>query len=479
MYSMKRLISLFILSAFLTLSITETYAQDSTGMAPVTDTMARVRIGSIRIAGNQKTKDYIILREMRVKTGDSIPAGRIYEILEQSRQLIYNTNLFSEVQVIPVLGDGSNINLFVYLKERWYIWPAPQFKLVDRNLNEWVNRYNANLNRVTYGIKFAHYNFSGRADQLRIYLLNGFSRTVAASYTAPYSNARLTEGFSIFASLSQTREVQYKTSQDNQLLRFNNNDFSRNEYMLRASYQLRRGYYRKHLFTAGFWYHSVADSIRTAKYNPLYLNNGRSTLGFPFFGYTFQYVKVNNINYPLKGITYNASILKRGIGFTGGVNHLRLEGHFNIHEPYGRNWYGAYQFLGVIKAPFRTAYINQRAMGYEEFYLRGLENYVVDGFAAAIAKYTLSKKLISFNIPLPWKFKAIPSIPFTFFAKTYADAGWSGITRELDTKLNNRLLYTGGIGIDMLTLYDICLKIEYSFNQLGEKGLFLHAKTNL
>ena len=148
---------------------------------------------------------------MRVKTGDSIPAGRIYEIpgTIQATDLQYQP-FFSEVQVIPVLGDGSNINLFVYLKEMVYL-ARSQFKLVDRNLNEWVNRYNANLNRVTYGIKFAHYNFSGRADQLRIYLLNGFSRTVAASYTAPYSNARLTEGFSILPAC--LKQGKYNTKQ--------------------------------------------------------------------------------------------------------------------------------------------------------------------------------------------------------------------------------------------------------------------------
>ena len=59
MYSMKRLISLFILSAFLTISITETYAQDSTGMAPVIDTMARVRIGSI--PGSRATRKQKII----------------------------------------------------------------------------------------------------------------------------------------------------------------------------------------------------------------------------------------------------------------------------------------------------------------------------------------------------------------------------------------------------------------------------------
>ena len=35
---------------------------------------------------------------------DSIPAGRIYEILEQSRQLIYNTNLFFRSTGDPRIG---------------------------------------------------------------------------------------------------------------------------------------------------------------------------------------------------------------------------------------------------------------------------------------------------------------------------------------------------------------------------------------
>ena len=42
------------------------------------------------------------------------------------------------------------------------------------------------------------------------------------------------------------------------------------------------------------------------------------------------------------------------------------------------------------------------------------------------------------------------------------------------TNLSNRLLYSGGFGIDILTLYDINLRFEYSFNQLGKNGLFLH-----
>jgi len=48
--------------------------------------------------------------------------------------------------------------------------------------------------------------------------------------------------------------------------------------------------------------------------------------------------------------------------------------------------------------------------------------------------------------------------------------------KAYDTYLNNRILYTGGFGIDILTLYDLNFRFEYSFNQLGKNGLFLHTQ---
>ncbi len=91
-------------------------------------------------------------------------------------------------------------------------------------------------------------------------------------------------------------------------------------------------------------------------------------------------------------------------------------------------------------------------------------------------KDALKKKIIAFDIPVPFRNKIVPKIPFQFFAKTFADAGYSYNKFAGDTRLGNKLLYTGGFGLDMLTLYDINFSFEYSFNQLGQKGLFLHAR---
>ena len=124
--------------------------------------------------------------------------------------------------------------------------------------------------------------------------------------------------------------------------------------------------------------------------------------------------------------------------------------------------------------PLEQAYINKRGLGYGDNYLRGLEYNVIDGVATALVKSTFKKKIISFNVPFPFFPKLLTKIPFTFFAKAYTDLGYVYTEKVYATNLNNRLLYSGGFGIDVLTLYDINLRFEYSFNQLNKNGLFLH-----
>jgi hypothetical protein len=80
-------------------------------------------------------------------------------------------------------------------------------------------------------------------------------------------------------------------------------------------------------------------------------------------------------------------------------------------------------------------------------------------------------------IPLPTLklFKSLQSIPLKVYAKTYANTGYAHNPNvTLRNALNNRMLYSGGFGIDILAFADLVFKFEYSFNQLGQKGLYLH-----
>ncbi len=448
------------------------------------DSSLHLHINNITLKGNKKTKDYIIIREAQLKQGDSIIIANLYTTLEQARQNVYNTTLFNEVKINTIAIDAFTIAIEIEVKERWYIFPTPQFKLVDRSINEWIKTYNADLQRVVYGVKFAHYNISGRRDQLRFYVLNGYTRGLSFSYAAPYSNKALTEGFSVGVNFSQTREVNYATSSTkNSLLFFSTksskdpsiNSFVSKNFTINASYRIRKGVFNTHIFGAAFTYLKVSDSIHL-KYNSNYLGIAKSTINFPDISYTYIHTNVNNVAYPLTGTSGFMGILKRGLGFSGKLNMLAVEGGYNKFLDLGRNWYFSNGVAASIKLPFKQAYLNQRGLGYGNAFLRGLELYAIDGVAYVLNKATLKKKIAAFKVKLPFGIpfflKKNDKIPFTFFAKTYSDFGYS-YSKYNTSSLNNKLLYSGGFGVDMLTFYDFTIKFEYSFNQLNEKGLFL------
>ncbi|MBC7888791.1 MAG: hypothetical protein H7Z13_13015 [Ferruginibacter sp.] len=440
------------------------------------DSLAKIVIRNIIIKGNKKTRDYMILREIQFKPGDSIIIATLNEAFQLARQQVYNSTLFHEVKVDLVMISAFEIDVTVTVRERWYLFPTPQFQVVDRSFNEWLVKYKGDLSRVNYGVKFVHYNFNGRRDPLRLFLINGYTKNIAFSYSQPYSNRSLTQGFGIGGGFSQNREIAYKTSADNKILFYNNKDFVKKNIYLNLSLRLQKGILFRHLFNIAYSRLTVSDSIISAVYNPHYFNSNSSSKGLIDLSYTYQYTSVNNAAYPLKGVTSYLTLAKRGFGFTGGTNLFAVEGAFNKYWAHEKNWFTSLQFIGNIKLPFDQPYINQRAIGYGNTNLRGLEYYVIDGVAFGIIKSTLKKKLFSFSIPMPFKSRILPTLPFAIFAKTYADAGFSFNKKKFDTQLNNRLLYTGGFGIDILMLYDINLRIEYSFNQLGQRMLFFESK---
>lgn len=224
----------------------------------------------------------------------------------------------------------------------------------------------------------------------------------------------------------------------------------------------------------------ISDSI-ISKYNPNYFGGKKSSVNYIDFAYSYIHTNVNNVAYPLKGNSAFISVLKRGFGFKGGINALMLEAGYNKFIDLGNGWYLANGVAGLIRLPFKQAYINQRGIGFGTAYLRGLELYAIDGVAFILNKTTLKKKIASFNIKLPFTIpfllKKNEKIPFTFFAKTYTDLAYN-YNKEKTTFLTNKLLYTGGFGIDMLTFYDFAVRFEYSFNQLNEKGLFLRFQSS-
>ena len=428
----------------------------------------------IVIKGNKQTKSYIILRELHLNPGDSISIEKMHEILEKARDQVYNTTLFIDVKVTPQIISAYNLNILVTVKERWYIFPIPAFQLSDRSFNEWLVKYKGSLKRVNYGIRFYHFNISGRKDQLSLALINGFTRNISFEYKAPYTNPLLSDGVIFGAGFYQIREIPFKTDSINNLVYYKTDDFVKNEWYITGSYSSRKAIKKKETFSITFRHIKVKDSVLSQHYNPNYFNSYSSYQNFIELAYKIQFTEVDNILYPLKGYATSLLLQKRGLQAEGGINQFIIRTSCNKYFAFSHQWYSSIRITAQVDLPFSQSYINQRALGYKEDYLRGDEYFVIDGVAFGLAKFDLKKKLFHFNLPTFLNSKTYNKLPFTIYAKTFFDAGYVYSRSQFNTALNKRFLYSGGFGIDILTLYDFKLSFEYSLNQLGQKDLFLH-----
>ncbi|MET0299838.1 MAG: POTRA domain-containing protein [Flavitalea sp.] len=427
-------------------------------------------VGEIEISGNKRTKPYILARELPFKTGDSVYLPDLVNGFEIARQQLINTRLFNEAVVALKSFRGNIVDISITVKERWYIFPLPYLKPIDRNLSEWAKQ-GYGLDRVNYGFKFNHYNATGRNDKLRLFLITGYSRQIEFQYDQPYADKSLKHGYKLAFQYSQNKELNYNTIDNQQKFV---DTFGRGTRRWHGSVEYT---YRPGLRT----FNGVRLSLTNEQVdpgvlilNPHYFNYGKSSVTYPELSYTLNYFKLDYIPFPLNGWSGEFSFIKRGIHRN--MNMWQFGGKLNVNREIARKLYFGWQSQGIIRFPFDQPYINQRMFGYGDFYLRGLEKYVIDGVAGAISKHSLRKELIRFSIPTYLKSKSHDRIPFKIYARTFGDVGYSYLKSSYPNPLNNRMLYTGGAGIDIVTFYDFILRIDYSFNQLGENGLFLHIK---
>lgn len=436
-----------------------------------------LHLRNIVVTGNKKTKVYIIKREMAIKPGDSILIVSLTKRLQEIKENIYNTTLFVTVKVEPILINAFECDIIVSVKERFYIFPLPQFQLADRSFDEWLGKYKGSLSRVNYGVKFVHYNVSGRKDQLRLNVINGYTRNISASYNAPYTNPRLTEGFYVEGGFSQNKEMVYKTNYDNSLAYFKNGGFVRDYWYINGGYTIRKAIKKTQIISVGYSNIKLADSIISNHYNPRYFNRNSASQDYIDLSYTIKYTDVNNILYPLEGVSGYITFLKRGFGLSGGINMFAMQGEYDRFIALGKKWFTSAQFTGNIKLPFKQAFINQRGLGANGLFLRGLDYYTIDGVAFAMAKFNIKKEILNFTIPTFFKSKTYNKIPFKFYAKAFTDFGYVYATEKAVSNLSNKLLSTAGFGLDILTLYDLHLRLDYSLNQLGQKKLAVNNRS--
>ncbi|MEO8172165.1 MAG: POTRA domain-containing protein [Sediminibacterium sp.] len=434
-----------------------------------------VTIGNIFLSGNKRTKSFIVLREIPFVTGDHFTEGELDQKLVLARQQIMNTSLFVDANVYVSTRNGDVVDINIDLKERWYFFPLPYFRLIDRNFNQWWVEQKRSLDRVNYGIKFTQNNVSGRNDNLDVWLISGYTQQITLRYDLPFFDKTLKKGFNIGIISATQKEINYATGDNKQLFYKQESSPARKVFRFDFTYSYRPDVKQRHYFRVSYNDERIADSV--VKINPLYFPDQRTRLQFIDFGYQYKYYNVDQISYPTNGFLGEANLYRRGLDNVSGL--WQVSGRAVYAKPVSANSFLHFEGLAIAKAPFRNFFVNERLFGYGFYQLRGLEYNVVDGMVGGALKTTYHTKILSFILRNPFKSKTHDKIPIRIFLKAYGDLGYAySPSPKISNTLNNKLLRTWGFGMDIVSIYDFVFKIEYSFNQLGKDGLYLQTRND-
>jgi outer membrane protein assembly factor BamA len=414
-------------------------------------------VRSIVVEGNRKTMLQIILREIPFKPGDHFRLQDLVRKFEDARRQLMNTVLFHEVIVALKSLDGYNVDVLVDVKERWYIFPLPYFKTVDRNLNQWIVENKLSLTRVNYGLKLLYNNFTGYNDKLRVWLINGYTKQLSFNYDRLYIDKRLKWGLNVGMDIGKNREVNYKTEQNKQVFYKAPDRFIRSFFRTNAELTYRKAIKTRHRFGIAYNEDHVSDTV--VNLNPSYFKFGVNHIRYLELYYAMSYFDVDYIPYPTSGYTAEVTFNKKG--FNNIVNLWQLTAKGSANYIMSPKTYLSLRANGVIKLPFKQPFYTRQLMGYGDFIMPGYEYYVMDGVAGGMVQAAVLREVFNFKINIPPnRFRSSGHIPVRIFAKIYGDAGYVHNPQPGNNPLTNKMLYSGGLGLDILTLYDFTLKLE-------------------
>jgi hypothetical protein len=434
---------------------------------------AQVKISTIEIIGNKKTRDYIVKRELPYKVGDLLEKNELDSLNIIAQQQLFNTALFLEVNLSSEQLDSTSVKIKIELKERWYLFPLPYFRWVDRNFNQWWTEQKRSLDRVNYGMNFRQANATGNNDKLTIGYITGYTHQTTIRYQLPFIDKQLKYGMGLgFAQFNQ-RELNYATLGNKQVF-LRTEDNIRKGYRANVNLTYRPNLFERHALQVGIGNESISDSAFAIA--PNFLPNHKKSFSYLDLNWSYSKIRFDYNAYPTKGASTEIALSQR---FSKESNLSAIQIRQVVAKPIAPNRFILAESLTIGRTMQRSNYSDRKLMGYGLMQMNGLEYYVVDGNAATLFKAAIHQRIGSYTVENPLTKKFLPSVKFTFWMKAFTNLGY--VYSEEKNKANplaNSLLRTAGIGVDLISIYDFVLNMEYSINQMGDKGLYLHGGIN-
>ncbi len=448
----------------------------------------KITIGKIILEGNKITRSHIISRELLFKQGDSLELKVLDQQLNQSRLNLLNTALFNFITIDTVSEENGNLNVKIKMIERWYLFPFPIFEIADRNFNSWVNH--KDWRRVNYGGFLKWSNLRGRMESLNLLIRFGYDERYRILYDFPYINQKQTIGLTFMAALTQNHEVAYKTEADKPLY-YRGENYMLKNYICSTTIDYRPSIFYTWAFTLSANRYSYNSKL--TELNSSYAPPSSTNLNFIQSTLFYKDDRRDNKAYPLRGFYTDVELTTQNGLFSNNdsYSNLFIKNNLMVAEKIDTRWSWSAGSTFKISSNKNLPYFLDQGLGYKRDYVRGYEDYVIDG-----GRYILGRSNIKYNLlkPTVKNLKITGSekfdkIHYAVYFNIFADIGYVFSTNKvmneplndplLNNKLQNTLLRGFGAGMDFVTYYDKVLRLEYTVNHYGKGGLFIHFETSL
>jgi len=439
-------------------------------------------IDNIILDGNEHTVPQVIYNELDVTIGDTVWLKDLSTFKLENEKRILSTALFTSAQINIKNWDteSTTADVAIYLRENWYIYPSIIFELADRNFNVWWTEMNRDWSRVNYGVGLDHINLTGRKDKMKLKVQHGYTRKYELRYNYPY----LTPEWGVFGEIfyANQREIGYQTVENKTLfLKEDDERILLQRFRTGGGVNYRPDAFQFHDMKVEY-HHNQIDELIATEINPAYFLNEDTDLRY--FALKYDYVfdrRIFNL-YPEGGFMLFANLTKEGVGVFQDFNNFSvaagIEKHFRLND---RLYYGGRIKVKANLIRNTVAFANNTGLGYGNDLVRGYELYVIDGTDWALAKsslrYLLWEKNVDWgNYMLIEQFKKMST---RLFIRANLDFGFVNEPTYIQTNtLNNRMLIGYGPALDLLLFHTYKFSFEYSFNHIGESGLYLSGGFN-
>jgi outer membrane protein assembly factor BamA len=418
-----------------------------------------------------KTQKDVIVRELTFREGDTVSIDQLDSLKKVNDNRLFNMQLFNKA---AVLFDTASYNVVcsIYVEERFPLWPDPNFTLGDRNFNVWARDHEFDLKRVNLGLKLSHLNIGGKRMQLGVLYQLGYTSKMGIEFIQPYIDKAKKHGWGWNVYQMSNREIAYQSVANKLVFYRDYNAVQYKEWNTELFYTHRPGFAFHQRVGLKYTQHQISDTV--LQLNADFWSHSSTRWRVLQLNYRAAYNGVDNWNYPLTGYRFVLNV-KCHHGIEDNFNQLNFLFQADYYKKLGQKWYLALDAKTHIASQHKYAYLYSRNLGYDNDYVRGYEYYVLDGQFMAYARCDLKYELWRKSIALPFRY--FETVPIRLYPKIFADIGYS-YDRYQPQFLNNTLLYALGLGLDVVTLYDIKVRFEFTFNHLKESDLYIHRKGN-